>query len=89
MEFNITIGKEDLHSDEDFALISAKYTINGKDVGRAGVIGPVRMDYNKVFSVLEYISKTLNTLLLHDTEDKTTYPAKNYDKIDFKPEGDK
>ncbi len=44
----------------DCSVISAKYTVRGKEVGKIGVIGPTRMNYDKVVSVLNYITKTLN-----------------------------
>ena len=32
-----------------------------KDLGTIGIIGPKRMDYSKVISVMKYISNKLNT----------------------------
>jgi heat-inducible transcriptional repressor len=61
IEFSVKIGKEE-GGIEKCALIAAKYTINGKDVGHAGVIGPERMDYNKVMAVLKYISKSIDVI---------------------------
>jgi heat-inducible transcriptional repressor len=57
----ITIGaenKEDLM--QDCSLITATYHINGKLVGKLGVIGPTRMKYDKVTSVIEYITENLS-----------------------------
>ena len=34
--------------------------IIGIDLGTIGIIGPTRMDYSKVISVMKYISKKLN-----------------------------
>lgn len=51
-----------IEKDTDMSIVSAKYTINGKDLGSAGVIGPIRMDYNKVISVLDYIGKTIDKI---------------------------
>ena len=39
-------------------------------VGRAGVIGPERMDYKKVIGVLEYMKKALGTVLDNDKDDE-------------------
>jgi len=55
LEVSVKIG-HDLGA-ENCALVTAKYLINGEEMGRAGVIGPERMDYNKVIAVLEYIKK--------------------------------
>ncbi len=57
----ITIGEE--NTDEimqDCSLITATYHINGKMVGKLGVIGPTRMKYDQVTSVIEYITDNLN-----------------------------
>ncbi len=43
------------------AIVTASYEMEGV-IGSAGVIGPMRMDYPKVVSVLEYIGKTLSSL---------------------------
>ncbi len=43
------------------AVVTATYSIGGKSTN-AGVIGPTRMDYPKVVSVLSYIAKTINAL---------------------------
>ena len=57
----ITIGDE--NTDElmqDCSLITATYHINGKLVGKLGVIGPTRMQYDQVTSVIEYITDHLS-----------------------------
>jgi heat-inducible transcriptional repressor len=56
----ITIGDE--HEDElmkNCSLITATYHIDGKLVGRLGVIGPTRMKYDEVTSVIEYLTENL------------------------------
>ena len=55
IEFSIKIGKEDDETLKDMAVVSAKYKFNGEEVGQLGVIGPQRMDYKKVLSVLKEI----------------------------------
>ena len=60
MEFNVKIGKDEKGGIEKCAIVTAKYTYRGKEIGSAGVIGPERMNYGKVLSVLDYIKKTLN-----------------------------
>lgn len=57
----ITIGDEnDDESLKDCSLITATYHVNGKMVGRIGVIGPTRMAYDEVTSVIEYLTDNLN-----------------------------
>lgn len=56
----ITIGDENSDDLKDCALITADYKVNGKMVGRLGVIGPKRMKYDEVTSVIKYITENLN-----------------------------
>jgi heat-inducible transcriptional repressor len=57
----ITIGDE--NSDEiirDYSLITATYHVDGKLAGKIGVIGPKRMKYNEVTSIIEYVTENLS-----------------------------
>ena len=57
----ITIGDE--NSDDiikDLSLVTATYHVDGKLVGKVGVIGPKRMKYDEVTSIIEYITENLN-----------------------------
>jgi len=58
-DYNIYIGNE-VNGLNDFSLITFKNKVNGKDLGTIGILGPKRMDYSKVVSVLKYINKELN-----------------------------
>ncbi len=64
IEINIKIGgetgKEML---EDCSLVTATYSASGVKIGTYGVIGPLRMDYQKVVSVLEGVGKILEDML--------------------------
>ncbi|MBR3134459.1 MAG: heat-inducible transcription repressor HrcA [Clostridia bacterium] len=62
-DFNVYIGNE-VSGLNDFSLITFKNRVAGKDLGTIGIIGPTRMDYSKVISVLKYISRELNKGLL-------------------------
>ena len=55
IEFSVKIGREDDETLSDMAIVSAKYKFSGEEVGQLGVIGPQRMDYKKVLSVLKEI----------------------------------
>ncbi|MCH5157610.1 MAG: heat-inducible transcription repressor HrcA [Clostridiales bacterium] len=65
-DMNITfkIGRDNELRDgmPECAIVTAQYSINGVTVGNAGVIGPIRMDYGKVVSVLDYLSRTVQML---------------------------
>lgn len=57
----VTIGEE--NSDDimqDCSLITASYHVDGKLVGKIGVIGPTRMKYGEVTSIIEYLTDNLN-----------------------------
>ena len=60
IELTVKIDADGTGGVADCSVISAKYTVRGKEIGQVGVIGPTRMNYDKVVSVLNYITKTLN-----------------------------
>lgn len=62
IEFSVRIGKEDSGVDK-CAIITAAYKVGDEVVGQAGVIGPERMDYKKVIGVLDYIKRTMSSIL--------------------------
>lgn len=62
IEFSVKIGKDEKGGIDRCAIVTAKYMLNGKEIGHAGVIGPERMDYNKVMSVLKYVTKALDEI---------------------------
>lgn len=59
-DFNVYIGNE-VNGLNDFSLITFKNKVGEKDLGTIGILGPTRMDYSKVISVLKYIRKELNS----------------------------
>lgn len=55
------IGSEnDNESLKDFSIITSTYELKGEMMGAFGVIGPTRMNYDNVSSVLNYIRSELN-----------------------------
>jgi len=54
---NIYIGNES-KIDEDVTVIKTKYSVNGEE-GTIAIIGPKRMQYDKVVSLLEYVKKEI------------------------------
>ncbi len=70
----ITIGDENSEDMKDCSLITADYKVNGKLVGRLGVIGPKRMKYGEISSVIKYMSDNLGqTFEIEDhTNEETT-----------------
>ena len=64
IEINIKIGGEDgTNVPDDCSLVTATYSASGVKIGTYGVIGPLRMDYQKVVSVLEGVGKILEDML--------------------------
>jgi len=57
----IKIGSEnDNENLKDFSIITSTYELEGEMMGAFGVIGPTRMNYDNVSSVLNYIRNELN-----------------------------
>lgn len=48
-----------------FSLITTQYKLDGETIGALGIIGPTRMQYDKVISVVELTAKWLSALRLH------------------------
>jgi heat-inducible transcriptional repressor len=60
----IRIGQENsLAEMKNLSMVTARYEISGRLVGTVGVLGPTRMDYSRVVSVLERITRHLNDSL--------------------------
>lgn len=64
IEISIKIGGENSKEmPSDCSLVTATYSASGIKLGTYGVIGPLRMDYQKVVSVLEGVGKILEDML--------------------------
>ncbi len=60
-DINVYIGEENEKEElKDLSIVTFKHTVGGRDLGTIGIIGPKRMDYSKVISIMKYISKRLN-----------------------------
>ena len=55
----VTIGDEN-DTMKDCTLITATYHVDGKLVGKIGVIGPTRMKYDEITSIMEYLTNNLS-----------------------------
>ena len=64
MEFTITIGGEN-ESDalRDCSVVTASYRLGDLALGTFGIIGPTRMHYDKVLTILEYMRASLGEVL--------------------------
>lgn len=54
---NIYVGSEN-EFDDDVGVIKTKFEVNG-EVGTIAIIGPKRMEYDRVFALLEYIKENI------------------------------
>lgn len=61
VEISIKIGKDE-NAEDNMAVVTAKCIIAGKEVGHAVVIGPERMDYQKVLGVLGGVTKAIEKI---------------------------
>ena len=68
-DIKIYIGEETAKDElKNFSIVTFNHLLEDRDIGTIGIIGPTRMDYSKVISVMKYISKKLNEKF--DDEDK-------------------
>lgn len=60
----VTIGSENKFTGiQDCSMVQATYRLNGQIVGTMAALGPTRMEYGKVISVMDYLHKYLKTIL--------------------------
>ncbi|KIL38279.1 HrcA family transcriptional regulator [Gordoniibacillus kamchatkensis] len=60
----VRIGSENsMEAVNDCSLITATYSIGDQFLGTIGVLGPTRMEYAKVMSLLDHVSKNLAVVL--------------------------
>lgn len=60
----VTIGDENKFGGiQDCSMVQATYRVDGQVVGTVAVLGPTRMDYGKVMSVLEFMHNHLGEVL--------------------------
>lgn len=61
----VRIGEENSREEiKNCSMITATYKISDKVLGTVGVIGPTRMEYAKVVSIMEYMTKNLSDVLI-------------------------
>ena len=74
---NIKIGRENnIEEMKECSLVTTTYNLGDIVIGTIGIIGPTRMEYSKVLTVMEYIRNTINEQiekLLGESPDKSNY----------------
>ena len=68
-DLEISIKVSDESGEGDYSVVTARYKINGEHAGTASVIGPVRMDYGKVISILKNVTSRLEDNILKNDEE--------------------
>ena len=67
----ITIGSENKFTGiQDCSMVQATYRLNGQIVGTMAVLGPTRMEYGKVITVMDYLHKYLKTMFEQKPDNK-------------------
>ncbi|MBU3811649.1 MAG: heat-inducible transcriptional repressor HrcA [Candidatus Niameybacter stercoravium] len=68
-EVNISIGEENgLEPMKECSIITTSYEIGDYNLGTIGIIGPTRMNYGQVVSLLEHISHHIKNMLIEAKE---------------------
>lgn len=61
---NVVFGNEtDVFKIGNSSLIMTKYGYNERDLGCFGVIGPIRLNYNKVMAYVKYFEQSISNLI--------------------------
>lgn len=64
LEITIRIGPEnEVPELNDCSIVTANYRVGGHSNGTLGIIGPTRMNYNRVISVLDFMGRVLSDVL--------------------------
>jgi len=70
MELSVRIGPETgLEETKDCSIVTASYRLSDGRVNTIGLIGPTRMQYGKVLSVLSQVGRSLNTIMEEQREE--------------------
>jgi heat-inducible transcriptional repressor len=61
---HVKIGRENNNSVmDDCSFITASYSIGKEQIGSIAILGPTRMEYSRVISLMQFLSKDLTTVL--------------------------
>jgi len=60
----VTIGQEnDFDEIKNCSMVTATYQLNNRSIGKIGILGPTRMDYSNVVSVVQLVAQVLSNML--------------------------
>lgn len=64
LEITIRIGPEnEIPEMKDCSIVTANYRVGNHSSGTLGIIGPTRMNYNRVITVLDYMARAMSDVL--------------------------
>lgn len=67
----VRIGQEnDMAAIKECSIVTIPYYLGGRPVGVVGILGPTRMEYDKVISVLDYLARGLSNMLTNQFDQK-------------------
>lgn len=67
----ITIGSENtIEQLKDCSVVTATYKYGGQNIGSISVVGPMRMDYDRVIGTLDYLVKDFQNMFEENHEEK-------------------
>ena len=58
-------GESQVAPFEELSVVSAPYEVDGRVVGTLGVIGPIRMPYDRMIQIVDITSKLISNALSH------------------------
>ena len=67
---NVKIGGQDLSELKNLSVVKTSYSYGDKIVGVLGIIGPKRMDYDKMMALVNSVSNIVNGFLLKMGDDE-------------------
>lgn len=68
-DIQIMIGQENPHKEmQNCSIVLATYFIKEKPIGRIGILGPTRMEYDKVISMVQFVANVLSKILSEQDE---------------------
>ena len=66
---HVIIGEEsEVTSDLNFSLVATTFGTTDKVLGRLGIFGPSRMEYDRVVPLVDFLGKTVSETLIEGTE---------------------
>ena len=69
-DITVRIGDENyIPEAKECSVITAEYTLGGRAIGSIGLIGPRRINYSKVLSIMAQVMKELNKSLKNQSLD--------------------